>query len=65
MLWLVASKIEALLAEIDENLIRSELSPAERALHTSRRKELYDAVHPETKNGGDRVSKRADRQIGD
>jgi ParB-like chromosome segregation protein Spo0J len=40
------------LAEIDENLIRAELSPAERALHIGKRKELYEKVHPETKKGG-------------
>jgi ParB-like chromosome segregation protein Spo0J len=40
-----------LLAEIDENLIRADLSPAERAQHVARRKELYEAKHPETKKG--------------
>ena len=43
---------EAELAEIDENLIRAELSPAERALHIGKRKELYEKVYPETKKGG-------------
>ena len=43
---------EAELAEIDENLIRGELSPAERALHVGRRKELYEKLHPETRHGG-------------
>jgi ParB-like chromosome segregation protein Spo0J len=40
------------LAEIDENLIRAELSPAERALHIGKRKELYEKIYPETKKGG-------------
>jgi hypothetical protein len=40
---------EAELAEIDENLIRADLSPAERALQTGKRKELYETVYPETK----------------
>jgi ParB family chromosome partitioning protein len=43
---------EAELAGIDENLIRGELSPAERALHVRRRKELYEKLHPETRHGG-------------
>ncbi len=43
---------EALLAEIDENLVmRADLSPAERALHIGRRKELYERLHPETRHG--------------
>ena len=42
---------QALLIEIDENLVRTDLSPAERALHISKRKELYERVHPETKHG--------------
>ena len=39
------------LAEIDENLIRADLSPSERALHTDARKTLYEKMHPETKHG--------------
>jgi ParB/RepB/Spo0J family partition protein len=42
---------QALLIEIDENLIRAELTPAERALHLRERKRLYEALHPETKKG--------------
>lgn len=44
------------LAEIDENIIRANLSPAQEASAISRRKEIYELMHPETKNGGDRVS---------
>lgn len=39
------------LNEIDENLARADLTPAERAAHTGRRKELYEQLHPETRNG--------------
>ena len=42
------------LAEIDENLIRLNLSPAQEAAAMTRRKELYEMLHPETKHGGDR-----------
>lgn len=43
--------LHAELAMIDENLCRAELSPAERASQTARRKELYEALHPETGHG--------------
>jgi N6-adenosine-specific RNA methylase IME4 len=42
----------ARLVEIDENLVRGELSPAERAQHLAERKRLYEAQHPETRQGG-------------
>jgi len=35
---------------------RADLSPAERAEHTARRKEIYEEIHPETDHGGDRRS---------
>ena len=41
----------ALLAEIDENLVRADLSPAERKLHLLVQKEVYEKLHPETKQG--------------
>jgi ParB family chromosome partitioning protein len=40
----------------DENLCGSNLSAAERALFTRRRKDAYEALHPETAHGGDRKS---------
>jgi hypothetical protein len=36
---------------IDENLCRAEMSSAERAKQTVRRKEVYEALHPETRLG--------------
>lgn len=43
--------LHAELAMIDENLCRAELSPAEAALQTTRRKEIYEALHPEARHG--------------
>lgn len=51
----------AILAECDENLCGSHLTPSARALFTRKRKEAYEALHPETKNGGDRRS--SDRKL--
>jgi ParB family chromosome partitioning protein len=55
----------ALLAEIDENLIRAELSAAERALHLAERKRLYEKLHPETKHGSTGKGRAKSRQNGD
>jgi len=54
---IVASEddLHAELAMIDENLMRAELSPADRAKQTARRKALYLELHPETGRGGDRT----------
>ncbi len=48
--------LHAELSMIDENLCRSELSPAERSSQTARRKAIYLELHPGTANGGDRRS---------
>jgi N6-adenosine-specific RNA methylase IME4/uncharacterized ParB-like nuclease family protein len=53
--------MRAELALIDENLCRNDLTPAERAAATARRKVVYLWLHPETKHGTPGVS----RQIGD
>jgi ParB-like chromosome segregation protein Spo0J len=58
---------QAELIEIDENLIRAELSPAQRAMHIGKRKKLYEKLYPETKatkaGGPGRAKNR--RQNGD
>lgn len=45
--------LEAELIEIDENLVRAELTPAQRAAAIKRRKEVWEAMHPQ---GGKSVS---------
>lgn len=46
-----ADDLHAELAMIDENLMRAELSPSDRARQTARRKAIYEELHPETKAG--------------
>jgi N6-adenosine-specific RNA methylase IME4 len=41
----------AQLAEIDENLVRADLTPAERSLHLAEREKIYEKLYPETKRG--------------
>jgi hypothetical protein len=53
--------LHAELAMIDENLCRAELSPADKARQTARRKVIYEALHPDTRHGSPGVS----RQVGD
>jgi ParB family chromosome partitioning protein len=43
------SELQRQLAEVDENLAGPTLTKAERALFTRRRKEIYEALHPETR----------------
>ena len=44
-------ELHAELAEIDENYIRANLTPLETSQLLFRRKEIYEALHPETKTG--------------
>ncbi|WP_186079329.1 ParB N-terminal domain-containing protein [Burkholderia gladioli] len=41
------SALEAELIEIDENLCRAELTPAQRTASIARRKQIWEALHPE------------------
>jgi hypothetical protein len=54
---------QALLAEIDENLVRADLTPSERAAHHAKRKALYLKLHPETekRKAGGRPRKTSDK----
>lgn len=45
------SDLECQIAECDENLCAPQLTPSDRARFTKRRKEAYEALHPETKRG--------------
>ena len=64
-----ADELHRQLAEVDENLCGTTLSPAEGALFTQRRKDIYEALHPETRQGGDRGNQhtggKPTRQVGD
>jgi len=45
-----ANHIETELIEIDENLCRAELTPAQRAVAIKRRQQIWEALHPNTGN---------------
>lgn len=55
------SSLEGLLAElaeVDEDVVRKDLSAMEFSDLLLRRKEIYETLHPETRHGGDRKSER-------
>jgi ParB family chromosome partitioning protein len=45
------AELLAELAEIDENLIRNDLTELQQGIQHARRKRIYEALHPETKAG--------------
>jgi len=61
------SDLEAELAEVEENLIRHELTPLDRAVFVAEHQRLWLALHPEAGHGGTRRGKRGDQaaKLGD
>jgi len=57
--------LRAELAEIDENLIRSDLTPIERDIAVARRKAIYEQLHPETVHGAAGKGRPKSRHHGD
>lgn len=53
--------LQAELAEIDENFVRADLETLEFGKLLLRRKEIYEMLHPQVKNGGDRKSEKSER----
>ncbi|MBK8157950.1 MAG: ParB N-terminal domain-containing protein [Rhodospirillaceae bacterium] len=60
-----ANDDEARMAEIDENIVRHELNPLDRAMFLAERKKIYERLHPEVKKGaqGGRGGQRNESDI--
>lgn len=58
-------ELERQIAECDENLCGTKLTPSEKAMFTKRRKSAYEALHPETRHEVFKGNQHASRQIGD
>lgn len=59
------SRNEHSLPTISENLIRRDLTPAQRAKLIAKRKAAYEAVQPETKNGAAGKGRSKLRHVGE
>lgn len=58
-----ATADEARLAEIDENIVRHDLNPLDRAIFFAERKKVYERLYPEARHGGDRKSSGHDGHL--
>ncbi|MEI6161369.1 MAG: ParB N-terminal domain-containing protein [Roseococcus sp.] len=57
------NELQAELLEVDENLLRRELSELDRAVFLAKRKAIYEALFPEARHGGDRKSDQTEENF--
>lgn len=55
--------LQARLVEIDENLMRRELGPLDRAMFLAERRRVHLEMHPDTAHGGDRKGRKQREEI--